>query len=226
MKYKFILGLALSVCCQLAYAQNTSDADKDRQYVTDRLRLSLYEEASYKSKVIKLLQSGDLLVIDEIRGLYALVTEPSGSRGWVKRGFLVTTPTANILLREEREKNASLFEEIEKLSDSKFVIDTYEKDMDALVEKKEVLEAEKELAAATIASLKQELAQKLQEEKERLEPDQDSIEPAIRVLTQIFMIYWKIILPVLFALLLLCFLISKMIIEARIRSKFHGIKIW
>jgi uncharacterized protein YgiM (DUF1202 family) len=225
VKYKFILGLALSLCWQLASAQDSVDADKDRKYVTDQLRLSLYEKASSKSKVIKLLQSGDLLVIDEIRGLYALVTEPDGSHGWVKRGFLVTTPTANLQLLEEREKNASLFEELEKLSDSKIILDTYEKDMDALVEKSEILEAEKELAVATIARLQQELAEQ-QREEEELEPDQDSKEPLIEVLTQMLMNYWKIIVPVLLALLALCFLISKMIVEARIRSKFHGIKIW
>jgi uncharacterized protein YgiM (DUF1202 family) len=225
VKYKFILSLALSLCCQLTSAQDSADADKDRLYVTDQLRLSLYEEATYKSKVIKLLQSGDLLVIDEIRGLYALVTEPDGSHGWVKRGFLVPTPTANIQLLEEREKNASLFEEIEKLSGSKIIIDTYEKDMDALVAKSEVLEAEKELAIATIARLQQELAE-WQQEEEELEPDQESKEPPIRVLAQVFVIYWKIIVPGLLALLALSFLISKMIVEARIKSKFHGIKIW
>lgn len=225
MKYKFILCLALSLCWQLASAQDSVDADKDRKYVTDQLRLSLYEKASSKSKVIKLLQSGDLLVIDEIRGLYALVTAADGNHGWVKRGFLVTTPTANLQLLEEREKNASMFEEIEKLSGSKIIIDTYEKDMDALVEKSEVLEAEKELAIATIARLQQELTERQQAE-EGLEPDQDNKEPAIRVLAQVLMIYWKIIVPVLLALLALSFLISKMIVEARIRSKFHGIKIW
>jgi uncharacterized protein YgiM (DUF1202 family) len=225
VKYKFILGLVLSLCCQLTSAQDTADADKDRQYVTDQLRLSLYEKASSKSKVIQLLQSGDLLVIDEIRGLYALVTTPDGSRGWVKRGFLVTTPTANLQLLEEREKNANLLEEIEKLSGSKIIIDTYEKDMDALVEKSEVLEAEKELAIATIARLQQDLAER-QRAEEELEPDQGSKEPPIEVLVQMLMIYWKIIVPVLLALLALSFLISKMIVEARIRSKFHGIKIW
>jgi uncharacterized protein YgiM (DUF1202 family) len=225
VKYKIILGLVLSLCWQLASAQDSVDADKDRKYVTDQLRLSLYEKASSKSKVIKLLQSGDLLVIDEIRGLYALVTEPDGSHGWVKRGFLVTTPTANLQLLEEREKNASLFEELEKLSDSKIILDTYEKDMDALVEKSEILEAEKELAVATIARLQQELAEQ-QREEEELEPGQDSKEPLIEVLTQMLMNYWKIIVPVLLALLALSFLISKMIVEARIRSKFHGIKIW
>ena len=76
-------------------------------------------------------------------------------------------------MREEREKTASLFEEIEKLSDSKIIIDTYEKDMDALVAKSTVIEAEKELAIATIARLQQELAERQQEEEE-LEPGQES----------------------------------------------------
>ena len=74
---------------------------------------------------VELLQSGDALIVDEIRGAYALVTAPDGQRGWVKRGFLVTSPTSNLLLDEEREKNASLIEEIEKLGNSKVIIDTY-----------------------------------------------------------------------------------------------------
>ncbi len=118
-----------------AFAQDSTNTEKDKQYVTDQLRLSLYQDANSQSKVLKLLQSGDALLIDEIRGPYALVTAPDGTRGWVKRGFLVTSPTANLLLREEREKNASLFEEIEKLSNSKAIVDTYEKDMDEMTAK-------------------------------------------------------------------------------------------
>jgi len=224
VKLKIITGLGLSLVCLLAFAQETADADKDRQYVTDQLRLSLYEGPSSQSKVIKLLQSGDLLLIDEIRGPYALVTAPGGARGWVKRGFLVTAPTSNIQLREEREKSANLFEEIEKLSNSKIIIDTYEKDMDALVEKNETLASEKELDGATIASLQQELAQ-LQQELD-LVTNQGGAEPPIEVLTHTFIVYWKLIVPILLLLLAISFLISKLIVEARIKSKFHGIKIW
>ncbi len=98
---RIFLGLTLVFYCALISAQDTSDQDKDGQYVTDQLRLSLYANANSSSQVLKLLQSGDLLEIEQIQGPYALVTAPDGTRGWVKRGFLVTKPTYNILYRDE-----------------------------------------------------------------------------------------------------------------------------
>jgi uncharacterized protein YgiM (DUF1202 family) len=219
---KLILALTLTIYCLLASAQDTANADKDTQYVTDQLRLSLYADASSQSKVLKLLQSGDVLIVDEIRGAYALVTAPEGTRGWVKRGFLVTTPTATILLREEREKNASLFDEIEKLADSKVIIDTYEKDMDEMIGKIEVLEIEKNEANAAAATLQQ----KISDQQLELDRKRENNEPIEEVLLEILLRYWQIMLPGFLALLFLCFLISKVIIESRIKARFHGIKIW
>jgi uncharacterized protein YgiM (DUF1202 family) len=203
-------------------AQDAATTAKDKQYVTDQLRLSLYQDANSQSEVLKLLQSGDLLIVDELRGPYALVTAPGGLRGWVKRGFLVSSPTSNILLEEERQKNASLTEEIEKLSDSKVVIDTYEKDMDEMRGRMETLETEKNEANEAITTLQQKLVDKQLE----LDRKRENNEPAIKVLAETFLLYWKIILPGLLALLLLCFLLSKVIIERRIKARFHGIKIW
>ena len=222
MTKKIVFALILTIYSLLAFAQDSADADKDRQYVTDQLRLSLYAKASSQSKVLKLLQTSDQLIVDEIRGPYALVTAPDGTRGWVKRGFLVTSPTSSILLREEREKNASLFEEIEKLSNSKVIIDTYEKDMDEMTGKIEVFEIEKDEANQTIAGLQQELSDKQLE----LDQKRENNEPIEKVLLEILLNYWQFILPGLLALLLLCFLISKVIIESRIKARFHGIKIW
>lgn len=219
---RIILGLALSLFCLPGLTQDSADADKDRQYVTDQLRLSLYEEANERSNVIKLLRSGDLLIVDEIRGPYALVTAPGGERGWVKRGFLVTSPTSNILLDEEREKNANLLEEIEKLGNSKVVIDTYEKDMDKMSEEMEALRYKLEQAGDTIGSLEQELA----ESQKALERKMENGEPPIKVLADTLLAYWQFIVPALLLIVLLCFLASKAIVEARIKSKFHGIKIW
>jgi uncharacterized protein YgiM (DUF1202 family) len=219
---KLILALTLTICSLQASAQDAAATAKDKQYVTDQLRLSLYQDANSQSEVLKLLQSGDLLIVDEIRGPYALVTAPGGLRGWVKRGFLVTSPTSNILLEEERKKNTSLAEEIEKLSDSKVVIDTYEKDMDEMRRKMESLETEKNEASEAITTLEQKLVDKQLE----LDRKRQNNEPAIKVLTETFLLYWKIILPGLLALLLLCFLLSKVIIESRIKARFHGIKIW
>ena len=222
MTNKTILALIITFNASLAFAQDTANADKDRQYVTDQLRLSLYEEASSKSKVVKLLQSSDMLLVEEIRGPYAFVIAPGDVRGWVKRGFLVTTPTASIQLKEERDKNASLFEEIEKLSNSKVIIDAYEKDMDELIEKLSVLEAEHLQANENISALQQELDITDQE----LEQARTNKEPIKVVLRETFLAYWEYIVSGLLAMLLACFLITKIAVEARIKARFHGIKIW
>jgi len=223
VKIRFLVGLTLLAFCQLAPAQDTDNSDKDRQYVTDQLRLSLYQDATSKSKVLKLLRSGDKLIVDEIRGPYALVTAPDGTHGWVKRGFLVSNPTASILLLEEQQKSASLFDELEKLGNSKIIIDAYEKDMDGLVTKMKGLEASKRDANETIARLEQEIeATQQQEDDSQPPPGEFSSEE----LQDILRIYWKIIASSALAIILLTFLISKLIIEARIKSRFHGIKIW
>jgi uncharacterized protein YgiM (DUF1202 family) len=219
---KLILALTLTTYCLLASAQDAETTANDTQYVTDQLRLSLYQEASSGSSVVKLLQSGDALIVDEIRGAYALVTAPGGQRGWVKRGFLVTSPTSNLLLGEEREKNVSLIEEIEKLGNSKAIIDTYEKDMDEMTGKIEVLEIEKDEANEAVATLQQ----KISAQQLKLDQKLANNEPIADVLLEIFLRYWQIIIPGFLGLLLLCFLISKVIIETRIKSRFHGIKIW
>jgi uncharacterized protein YgiM (DUF1202 family) len=219
---KLILALTLSVYCVLASAQDAATTAKDTQYVTDQLRLSLYTNASSQSKVLGLLNSGDILIVDEIRGPYALVTIPNGTRGWVKRGFLVTTPTSSILLLEEREKNANLFEEIEKLGNSKAIIDTYEKDMDEMTGKIEVLEIEKGEANESVATLQQ----KISDQQLKFDRKLENNEPIADVLLEIFLRYWQIIIPGFLGLLFLCFLISKVIIETRIKARFHGIKIW
>jgi SH3 domain protein len=220
---RVLLTWILLAFCHSVLAQETENADKDRQYVTDQLRLSLYEEASSQSRVLKLLRSGDLLIVDEIRGPYALVTAPDGTHGWVKRGFLVSNPTANILLREEQQKSASLFDELEKLGNSKVVIDTYEKDMDELMAKIDGLEASNREADETIARLEQEIGAAQQQESSVV------LQPAglpTADIPDILKTHWKVIAGLVVAIVLLTFLLSKLIIEARIKRKFHGIKIW
>ncbi len=203
-------------------AQDASDDDRDRQYVTDQLRLSLYEGPDSSTRVIKLLQSGDVLAIEQISGAYALVTDPDGTRGWVKRGFLVTEPTGRILLQEEQQKVRELEAEIDKLANSKLVIDQYEKDMDARVEKFDALELEKQQAQEKIAALQSEVEAK-QLELDRREADTT---PAWIVLRDTFLRYWQYIVPMVLVIILLSYLLSKQFIEARIKSKFHGIKVW
>ena len=74
----------------------------------------------------------------------------------------------------------------------------------------------------TIAELEQEIENK-QAEIDRREDDNAA---AIEQLLDTAKTYWKIILPVVLLIMLLTFLISKVIVESRIKRKFHGIKIW
>ena len=63
---------------------------KERKYVTDKLRLSLYKQANDRSGTLKLLVSGDVLGILERQGPYSKVRTSEGDIGWVKNGFLVS----------------------------------------------------------------------------------------------------------------------------------------
>jgi SH3 domain protein len=222
MLNKILLGMALLSYALLLSAQDASDQDKDKLYITDQLRLSLYQKASSKSQVLKLLESGDLLEIEELSGAYAFVTAPGGVKGWVKRGFLVPTPTSNLLLRDEQQKTQQLTAEIEKLANSKVVIAQYEQDMDKLTVKIDQLETEKQQASESIEELQQQVAAK-QLEIDRKKGDNT---PAMLVLWDTFRDYWQLIVPMIAFIILLSFMLSKVIVEARIKSKFHGIKIW
>jgi len=222
MLNKILLGVVLLSYTVLLPAQEASEQDKDRLYITDQLRLSLYQQASSKSKVVKLLQSGDLLEVEELSGAYALVIAPGGVKGWVKRGFLVSTPTSTILLKEEQQKTLQLTAEVEKLGNSKVIIEQYEQDMNKLVEKIDELETESQQAAESIGELQQQVEAKQREIDRK---DADSA-PAMLVLWDTFRKFWQLIVPMIAFIILLSFLASKVVIEARIKRKFHGIKIW
>ena len=174
MTKNIFLGIVLILHCGWLQAQETEAEaeDRDRQYVTDQLRLSLYAKPDAQSQILEYLSSGDLLLIEQLSGAYAYVMAPDGTKGWVKRGFLVSTPTSNLKLKEEQDKVESLELEISKLNNSKVVIDQYEKDMDALVTKMEALENENQLASASVARLKQEMADR--ERERELERDLES----------------------------------------------------
>lgn len=208
--------------CALLSAQNSSDSAGDRHYVTDELRLSMYSNANENSKVLKLLQSGDSVDIEQIQGPYALVLGPDGTRGWVKRGFLVPEPTSNILLEEERQKTAELAAEIEKFANSKAVIDQYEKDLDEMAARIAGIEDEKQQALASIATLEQQVEAKQRELDAKYE---DGL-PALLALWDTTRHYWPYLVPVVVLIILLTALVSKIVIESRIKSRFQGIKIW
>ena len=234
MTKNFLLVIMIALLAPLSLQAQEAEAEavvseeeiRDILYVTDRLRLSVYPQADSKSGTLQLLNSGDKLAILQISGNYALVITPNGKQGWVKRGFLVPQPTANLLLEEEKKKNAQLSEDIEKLGNSKLVIDQYEKDMDALTENIQALKIENDQAGNTITDLKQAAQEKaeMQAAKDALLDSSEAL--PIMVLKTTAISYWQYLVPIAVLFILAGFLIGKLFTESRIRRRFHGIKIW
>jgi len=89
--YLIIFTLSFSVWGQDAASDNNEISEqnlkqevKERQYVTDKLRLSLYKKADSNSGTLKLLSSGDVLDVLERSGPYSKVITVDGKTGWVK----------------------------------------------------------------------------------------------------------------------------------------------
>lgn len=219
---KLILtGLLFLFIFPAALAQNADD--KQQLYVTDKLRLTLYQQNGGRGGTVELLGSGDKLTIEEVDGSYAFVTAPSGKQGWVKRGFLVLEPTSNIMLEEEQKITESLLGEIEKLQNSKVIIDQYEKDLDAMNENLQVLKEDKEKTESTIQNL--ELS--VEEKTKKIESLSDfGSVPPIELLKTLAASFWKQMIALALIIVLTGFFIGKQIIEARVKKKFHGIKVW
>jgi SH3 domain protein len=209
-----------------AVIEAVPEKPRDMLYVTDQLRLSLYPQASDRSKALEYLASGDKLGILEIEGQYALVIAPTGTRGWVKRGFLLPQPTSKLLLGVEKEKNKTLLQEIEKLANSKIVIDQYELDMDELTKNLKTAEAEKENAVQKVAEMEQAAREKVELEDAIKAAKQSKTTLPLQALIDTAKNYWQYFIPILLFFLLLGFLIAKLIIDQRIKKRFHGLKLW
>lgn len=214
---QFFCATLVALLISVAQAQNIESKGTDVRYVTDQLRLSLYAQADSQSNVIQLLSSGDRLIVKEVAGPYANVTSPTGNIGWVKRGFLASDPTSNLLLKEVSQDNELLKEELEKLNNSKIVLDQYETDMDEMSAKIERLEQDKITADEMMVSLKEEIQMELEKDKSK---------PALPALIKIGRTYWQYIALLALLIVLLSYQIGRKVTEANIKRKFQGIKVW
>ncbi len=199
---------------------------REMLYVTDELRLSLYPNANDKGRALEYLSSGDRLGVLEVQGPYALVIAPTGRRGWVKRGFLLTKPTSKLLLAQEKKTNEDLVQEIEKLANSKVVIDQYERDMDVLTKNLEIAEAAQSNAEKMIAKLEQAARDKAELDASIEAARESKTTMPVQALIDTATLYWQYLIPVFLLLLLLGSLIAKIMIDARIKRRFHGLKLW
>ncbi len=225
----FITGLLFQLLAFGLQAQDTATAEagdraeevKDVQYVTDKLRLSLYQEASASSKPLKLLTSGDRLEVLERKGPYSRVRTEDGKIGWVKNGFLINEPTAVTQLAEAEKRIAALQQDMEKYADSREVIARYEQRIAKLEQQKGELEQQLEQANATIVGLQEE-TENLRRELERSR----SGELGWNDLWSLVKLYWILLVAISLLLGLIGFIAGKLWIERRIRSRFHGYRVW
>lgn len=199
---------------------------KEMLYVTDELRLSLYPNANDRSRALEYLSSGDRLGILEVQGPYALVIAPTGRRGWVKRGFLLTKPTSKILLEQERKTNENLLQEIEKLGNSKVVIDQYERDMDVLTKNLKIAETAQAKAEKIVVELEQAARDKAELDASIKAAKETKTTMPVQALIDTARLYWQYLIPIFVVLLLLGSLIAKIMIDARIKRRYHGLKLW
>ena len=202
-----------------------SEIEGEVLYITDELRLSLYERAESNSKVLQYLTSGEKLVITQSSGAYVFVTTEDNKKGWVKRGFLVSKLPTVLLLKQEEEKTKALAEELNKLANSKLVVEQYEKDMDVLSQKLEVMTVERDTTQAEIDKLIQQNMEKQRQAELVIETEEHKAAP-LEALMTIMIGYWRYLLPILLGFMLIGFILAKKIIESRIKKKFQGVKVW
>ncbi len=214
-----LLLLALSLA--LPAQENDGNEVKDIQYVTDQLRLTLYREASASSGSLGLLSSGDRLEILERQGPYSRVRTPDGKIGWVKNGFLIAEPTAVTRLAAAEKRIAELEQELEKYADSRGTLQRYEQRIAELEQQKAELEQQLEQAQQQIAELERQNSE-LSEDLQRCR----SGEPGWDEFWSLLRLYWILLVAVSLLLALIGFLVGKLWIERRIRSRFHGYKVW
>jgi len=214
---QLICAALMVLLVSVAQAQNTESNSTEVQYVTDQLRLSLYAQADSQSNIIQLLISGDKLIIEEVAGPYAKVTAPNGKIGWVKRGFLVSKPTSNVLLKDVSKENELLKEELKKLNNSKIVLDQYDTDMDAMSAKINLMEQDAKTADELNTSLKQKIQAAMTKDKNK---------PVLPELIKIGKVYWQYIGLLSLLIILLSYMTGRKVTEANIKRKFHGIKVW
>ncbi len=195
---------------------------KEKKYVTDKLRLSLYKNKDTNSGTIRLLISGDVLDVLEQSGPYSKVRTMDGVTGWVKNGFLVSVPTDSFLLLEEQEKNAKLTEKLDKYSNTQKIVDDYEDTI-------KKMNSDYELQNEELIKVKEEL-QQLTEKNTELSDEiesytNNSSHLSVRELIAIIIQYWYVIAGVLFVLFIFGFIIGKELVESRIRKRFQGVKV-
>ena len=228
--YLIIFTLSFPVWAQDEVSNNNEEISeqksvqeiKERKYVTDKLRLSLYKKADSNSGTLKLLTSGDVLDVLERSGPYSKVITDDGKTGWVKNGFLVSIPTASYLLKDELKKNKKLSSQLEKFSNTQKIIDDYENTILKM-------NADNQITLEELSKIKQEV-EKITEAnidfKEQIDAyTQNKSQISLIDISNLAQQYWYFILLVVLLLFFIGFVLGKNMVEAKVKKRFQGVKV-
>ena len=108
--HKTVCG-ALGILTLLAFAPVT--ALGDTAYVTDNLRLGLYEAEDTSGRPLRMMDSGQAMEILTRDRNYANVRLPDGTEGWVKAAYLVEEKPAKLIVAEITAERDALIAELE-----------------------------------------------------------------------------------------------------------------
>ena len=86
----------------------------DTAYVTDNLRLGLYEAEDTSGRSTRMLDSGQAMEILSRDRNYANVRLPDGAEGWVKAAYLVADKPAKLIVAEITAERDGLVVELEE----------------------------------------------------------------------------------------------------------------
>ena len=85
----------------------------DTAYVTDNLRLGIYEAEDTSGRPIRMLDSGQAMEILSRDRNYANVRLPDATEGWVKTAYLVDIKPARLIVAEITAERDALLAELE-----------------------------------------------------------------------------------------------------------------
>jgi SH3 domain protein len=139
--------------CSLLLTSLLNTVSAETFYVTDKLRLGLYEEVNNGGKQLRLLVSGDKLILLNRTKFYAEVETEDGLIGWTKLGFLVDEVPPSFRAAKLEIEVESLNQRVDKAEQDQLL--NQQKTAEA-VQQLATVKSESELNEATIQQLKDE----------------------------------------------------------------------
>ena len=93
-------------------------ATAETAYVTDNLRLSVYQTPDFSGSSIRTLESGQAFEVVSRDRFAAQIVLPDGVRGYVRAAYIVTDKPAKLIVAETQAERDRLAEELATLRES------------------------------------------------------------------------------------------------------------